>query len=589
MEDYSFLIIAGAILAFILIIGFVFAKLYVKAPKEYAFVRTGGRGELIVKDGGALVFGLFHEIIKVNLQTIKLVISGKREEALITKDKLRIDVEAEFYVRVEQSEENISTAARTLGNKTMNPSELKALIQGKFVDGLRSVAAEMTMNQLHEDRKEFVTKVQNAVKLDLEKNGLELESVSLTALDQTSTDFFDENNAFDAEGLKNLALIRETALKQKNVIEQEARIAIETKNLEAHKKSLDLSQEEEFATIQQASIIAIERAEKNRLDKEAQITSDRAIEEAEIERRKKLEEAEIAKSKSIEEAEIDKNRAIEEAKINKRKIIDERNIEAQIIISGKEKEEADSQTLSNKAKALEVTSKEAIETAKQVEEANRDKTLTILKAEEEAESIKIAIKVKAQAEKEAAEDKAEAIKIEAEAMKIKYKIDADGVNSMNEAQNILSSELINKEVRLRTIDQMPEIIAQMVKPMENIDSIKIANVNGIGGTGATSGTGGSGTSNVAGGLSNDIVNAALAYKMNSPMIDELMGSIGIGSTSKIEDMVPNFMKSTDSEVETKTVTKDDSEGSTISLTPGSRESVSVEEILSDDDLNPEKN
>ena len=57
---------------------------------------------------------------------------------------------------------------------------LKELVEGKFVDALRSVAAGMTMHELHEKRADFVQKVQQVSSADLAMNGLELESVSLT-------------------------------------------------------------------------------------------------------------------------------------------------------------------------------------------------------------------------------------------------------------------------------------------------------------------------------------------------------------------------------------------------------------------------
>ena len=91
----------------------------------------------------------------------------------------------EFYVSVSATEEGISRAAQTLGDRTFDVDQLREMIEGKLVDGLRSVAARMTMDQLHENRAGFVQEVSNAVANDLIKNGLELESVSLTALDQT--------------------------------------------------------------------------------------------------------------------------------------------------------------------------------------------------------------------------------------------------------------------------------------------------------------------------------------------------------------------------------------------------------------------
>src|SRR5690606_16175254 len=106
-------------------------------------------------------------------------------DAMLTKDKMRVDVEASFYTKVKPDEVSIATAAQTLGKNTMDPAALKTLIENKFVDALRSVAAAMDMADLNAKRVEFSAAVQTAIELDLVKNGLELENVSITRLDQT--------------------------------------------------------------------------------------------------------------------------------------------------------------------------------------------------------------------------------------------------------------------------------------------------------------------------------------------------------------------------------------------------------------------
>jgi len=204
MNLTNVLIPAGAFLLLLFLLGLIFARLYHRASKEIGFVRTGLGGEKVVRDGGALVFPVLHETIPVNMNTLKLEVQRAREAALITRDRMRVDVQAEFYVRVKPDAEAISTAAQTLGRRTMEPEALKELVEGKFVDALRAVAAGMSMEELHENRVDFAQKVQVAVAEDLLKNGLELESVSLTGLDQTSSEYFNPQNAFDAQGLTKL-------------------------------------------------------------------------------------------------------------------------------------------------------------------------------------------------------------------------------------------------------------------------------------------------------------------------------------------------------------------------------------------------
>ncbi len=212
---------AGTALAVLLVIAFTITRLYHRATKEIGFVRTGFGGERVVINGGALVLPVLHETMPVNMNTVRLAVERKNTDALITLDRLRIDVKAEFYVRVRPDANAIAMAAQTLGMRTMHPDALKDLVEGKFVDALRSVAAGMTMNQLHEQRAEFVQKVQQVSSNDLAMNGLELESVSLTGLDQTSIEHFNANNAFDAEGLTKLTEQIELRKKARNDIEQD--------------------------------------------------------------------------------------------------------------------------------------------------------------------------------------------------------------------------------------------------------------------------------------------------------------------------------------------------------------------------------
>ena len=107
------------------------------------------------------------------------------------------------------------------------------------------------MEELHEKRGEYVKRVRGVVAADLLQNGLELETVSLTQLDQTSMEFFNPSNAFDAEGLTRLTEQIERRKKIRNDIEQDTMIQIRNKNLETEKQALDIDRELEYARLAQ--------------------------------------------------------------------------------------------------------------------------------------------------------------------------------------------------------------------------------------------------------------------------------------------------------------------------------------------------
>lgn len=177
----------------------------------------------VVMSGGAIVMPIFHEIIPINMNTLKLEVSRSTIDSLITKDRMRVDVVVAFFVRVKPSVEGIATAAQTLGQRTLSPEDLRMLVEDKFVDALRATAAQMTMHELQDTRENFVQGVQNTVAEDLSKNGLELESVSLTNFNQTSKEHFNPNNAFDAEGLTKLTQETERRRRERNEVEQDVK------------------------------------------------------------------------------------------------------------------------------------------------------------------------------------------------------------------------------------------------------------------------------------------------------------------------------------------------------------------------------
>ena len=80
------------------------------------------------------------------------------------------------------------------------------------------------MDEMQNRRGEYVKGVKAQVEDDLVRNGLELEAVSLTSLDQVSIELFNPSNAFDAEGLTQLTEQIESRKKARNDIEQDTAI-----------------------------------------------------------------------------------------------------------------------------------------------------------------------------------------------------------------------------------------------------------------------------------------------------------------------------------------------------------------------------
>lgn len=521
-------IIAGIVLVVLLAFGVMLARLYRRASKEIAFVRTGIGGEKVVMNGGALVLPIFHETMPVNMNTVRLAVERKNQDALITLDRLRIDVKAEFYVRVRPDAQAIAMAAQTLGARTMHPEALKDLVEGKFVDALRSVAAGMSMNQLHEQRADFVQKVQQVSSSDLAMNGLELESVSLTGLDQTSIEHFNANNAFDAEGLTKLTEQIELRKKARNDIEQDTRVQIETKNLEADRQSLQIQRDNEFARLEQEREVEMRRAEQA-----AGVAREQAL------RNREAEEARILAKQQVDARQIEADRAIQQARIAQQQAVELARQEQQIAIQNKSREESQAKSEADAARAMAVAAEEQVTTSRETEIAERAKRIELIEAAKEAERQAISVKVHAEAEKEAASNRAEAARLEAEgeaeaeklraeAARVRFEVEAAGQRAINEAANILSSDQVSLQMKMALLKVLPEVVRESVRPIEAIDSIKIVQVDGL-----TQKSGGSAGAPIggSGNLANDAVSAALAYRAQAPVIDGLMKELGLDGAS----------------------------------------------------------
>jgi uncharacterized membrane protein YqiK len=507
--------------------------LYLRSSKERAFVRTGLGGQKVVLDGGAFVLPIVHDVIPVNMNTLRLEVSRGRDKALITKDRMRVDMIAEFYVRVAAHPDSVAAAAQTLGLRTMEPEQLKELVEGKFIDALRTAAAEMTMEELHEKRGSYVRRVRDAVAEDLTKNGLELESASLTQLDQTSMEFFNPSNAFDAEGLTRLTEQIERRKKQRNDVEQDTLIAIRNKNLEAEKLSLAIDSESEHARLaqqrdvevaraRQRAELAAERAQREQQAEDAQIGSRQAIDAARIRSEQTLEQERIAKERAVQAAEIERRKSLELAE-QQRAIAVARESEAVSL----------AQAGAEAARAQAVTAEERVFTAREVEAAERRKAIELIAAREAAEREALRLTLAAAAEKQASADRGDAVRAQAEAdadaekirtlaARLRAEADAEGTRLMNEAQNVLSPEARASALRLRLVEKAEAIIRESVRPMERIEGIKILHVEGLAGGG-----GGGGADGGSGGFADGVVNSALRFRAQAPIVDQLLREIGL--------------------------------------------------------------
>lgn len=539
-------IIAIIILATIVIAVAVYLLhwLYRRSTKDISFVRTGFGGEKVVMGGGALVLPIVHDVTEVSMNTLRLEVRRAKEQSLITKDRMRVEVTVEFFVRVIPQPEAVATAARTLGRRTMNPESLKDLVQGRFVDAMGMVAATMTMEEMHEHRGKYIKGVRDQVAGSLTQNGLELETASLTSLDQTDIKLFNPSNQFDAEGLTRLTEEIQTRKKKRNDIEQDTAIAVRNKNLESEKLALDIDKESEYSRMEQEREIAMRRAQQRAEIAIEKTARDREIEEAQIRASEEIELSRIRQERTLEAERIERERETERLEVQRRRVLEIEEQDRVIAVATKSKSQSEAQAAAEQARSLMVEAQENVTTMREKQIADRRKLIELIGAEQEAEREAIKIVTMAEAEKKAAVERASADNASADAAKYRYEVDAEGQRALNEAENLRSDASRRSALHRRLVENLPEIIRESVKPIERIESIRILQVDGLPGlssSGALDGAGGGGGDQGSGGgdgggpkgrsLADSAVNAALRYRAQAPFVDDLLQQIGISAGS----------------------------------------------------------
>ena len=437
------------------------AWFYERATNEVSLLRTGVGGRRVVIDGGVLAIPYFHEISRVNMQTLRLDVDRRGEASLITQDRLRVDVGAEFYVSVIPDEGAITRAAQTLGKRTFQRDELRSLIDGMMVDALRSVAARMTMDQLHENRADFVGEVRGLLEGSLERYGLQLDNVSLTALDQTPFSALDENNAFNAVGMRKLAEVIAKSKKERAEIDADSEVSVRRAAMEASRKRMEIDLEERRAEISQQQEIETLAAAQIAEVAQRKADSELSATQARIEMERRIEAAEIQRQQALSIAEQDR----------------------QIAISAKSQEESQAQVQADAARAEAVKAAEAVETARALADAERRAELARLTARSDAQAAAERASIAAENEKSTAKDKANARRETAEAEKAVQLAEAEANRAKIEAENARSEALVAMELEKARLEAMPRIVSEMVKPAEKIKSINVNHVSGLGGSG----------------------------------------------------------------------------------------------------------
>lgn len=419
-----FLVLLG-VLIMIGGIAVVLFSFYRRTSADIAFVRTGQGGSHVVLDGGIKVIPFLHNLLEVNLRTMKLGVNPRGQNALITHDNLRANVLAQFYIRVQADPEHILNAARSLGQNSVNAETVEALVSEKLVSALRAIASQMDLFEIHTKRDEFAERVKEHVKIDLESNGLLLESVTISELDQTDPSELSDVNVFDAQGKRKITEITAAAAVERNNLERQAEQARKLKDVQTRQQILALEQQQAEAEQQQQSEIAKIKAQLDRETQETQITQQRAIELAKIERDKQLQEQDIVRQQSVEIARANQEKAVQTAQIAKQQEIQLATVERDksVELANRLKEIALAQQETARTKAEEAAllasaqkekANQEVQTVQQLAEAERNAKKLLIASQQQIEQDKLKQQTSADVDAYARIKQAEAEQISAQ-------------------------------------------------------------------------------------------------------------------------------------------------------------------------------
>jgi uncharacterized membrane protein YqiK len=530
----------------IAVIWWLLSRLYQRSRSDVAFVRTGFLGRKVVISGGAFVFPVLHEVTGVNMNSVRLDIDRTGRSALITKDRLRIDVVASFNVRVGRTPEDVSAAAQTFGKRTLQPEVLRHLLENSFIDALRTVASEMTLEELHLRRPDIGRRVTEIVSPGLNRAGMELQSLSITKLDQTEREFFNPENAFDAAGLTYLTERIEDLRRRRHEVEQDAQIAIEAKALSAEQRRLTLRRDQEFSRFEQERELSIQRSREESSTARLQAEINLETERAQLDAQKKTEEARIAVENDIEarraqaqelrdkvrievdlaiqaeraaaekrlrQIEIENTQLLEISEVERRKQVELAEQALQAEIAEQTRVVAEVRVATERVKEELARAEEAVAGAREVVRAETGRAVQTISSRQQAEMMNIVAEAESNVEK-----------LHAAAAELRLQVEAEGFRARNEADNLLEPNVQAMRIRLQLIEKLEGIIRESVRPIEKIEGLKIFDIRGAA---ALPGGQGGAAAGVDGSLADQLVNAALRYRGQGPLVDSLLKEIGV--------------------------------------------------------------
>ena len=423
MEPLYLAIGVGVLLIFSLLI--MVAKFYNKVDQGQVLIINKLRAEPEISTTGGMVIPIIHKKEIMDISTKRMMLERKGRSGLICQDNIRADIIITFYIRVNETKEDILRVAKQVGcERSSYPETLQELFEAKFSEALKTVGKQLDFTELFTQRDIFRDKIKEVIGQDL--SGYVLEDVAIDFLEQTSINDLDPNNIMDAEGIRRITELTALQSVETNDLKRQEEIRIKRQDIDAKEKGLELDRQLADAQAKQtreiSSVEAREEAETAKIVQEelckseqARIATEQIVAVAE---ENKQREADIAEQNrfravAIEEEKVKRARQVEE--IDREKEVETLRIDKEKALEVERKNIAEVQRERIMVEKGVAQEEELIKDLRVVSEANRQKDELVIKAKGEAEQALVKDIESAKAQEQAAEHIARKMQTIAEA------------------------------------------------------------------------------------------------------------------------------------------------------------------------------
>ena len=474
MENLLLFIIGASVFVFFCIL-IMIARFLKKVEPGQALIIISpfSRRGMKVKFSGGFVFPIIHKFEIMDISTKKLSVHRSGTDGLICQDNIRADITVNFYVRVNNTYDDVLHVAQAIGCERASAIEtLDDLFSAKFAEALKTVGKQMDYSDLFQERDTFKEKIISLIGRDL--GGYSMEDTAIDYLQQTPMDNLDPLDIMDSEGIRKITNLTSKQAIETNRIQREKEETITKRDVEARERILELERQQQEAELRQRreieNVRSKEEAEIKRVAEEerlradsTRITTEEQLEVAEqnklrqvtvaqknVERTAAVEAERVERERSLEQtereklvalAQIEKERQVEEEKKKIQDIIRQR-VAVQRTVAEEEEKTQDTHAFADAERQKKV----AITLAEKSAEEQFVKDIKLAEAKERAAThLAKEREISSDAEKVASQRISDAKKIMAEGItaeesarglaQVKVKeADADAVRKMAEAE-----------------------------------------------------------------------------------------------------------------------------------------------------------